>query len=55
MLASVFTGSGVFGAIVGLAQWLCLRHKIRRATNWILLSAGGWINIALSLNVSPAR
>ena len=32
----------VAGAILGLAQWLILRHAMRRAGWWILASTVGW-------------
>jgi len=37
--AALFAG----GAIVGLGQWLLLRHNVKRAGWWILATAVGWI------------
>ncbi len=32
----------LFGAVLGMAQWLVLRHYVRGAGWWILFSAAGW-------------
>jgi hypothetical protein len=32
----------MFGAVLGIAQWLVLRNRVDRAGWWIAISAGGW-------------
>lgn len=44
-------GGVLFGAVVGVAQWLVLRRHIPRAGWWVLASTVGWF---VALNVSGA-
>lgn len=39
---SAGTALGVFGAAVGLAQWLALRRRVPRAAWWAPATTGGW-------------
>ncbi|NNE35205.1 MAG: VanZ family protein [Rhodothermales bacterium] len=36
-------GVSVFGTVVGLLQWLVLRHHVSRAGWWVLASTVGWV------------
>ena len=36
-------GAGLFGAVVGLLQWLVLRRQVARAGWWVLASTLGWV------------
>lgn len=42
ILFSVFA-FGCAGAILGAAQWLILRKRVRRAGFWILINAAAWV------------
>ena len=36
-------GVAVFGTVVGVLQWLVLRHEVGRAGWWVLASTVGWV------------
>lgn len=36
-------GSGVFGTVLGVLQWLVLRRQVSRAGWWVLASTLGWV------------
>ncbi len=43
----------MFGVVLGIAQWLVLRGRVRQAGWWIAISVGGWALAALSGLTSP--
>ena len=43
----------MFGAVLGVAQWLVLRHRVDHAGQWIAISAVGWA-LAAALSFLPS-
>ena len=42
---------GVFGVLLGLAQWICIRERIPNIFGWVIATAIGFFIVALTLKL----